>query len=237
LINGKIVAWRGVVVVLAGLLVFNLLNNWLLPAATPVTRPIEVLLLVALARAYDLTWPELGLARTTWARGLRWAAVAVGIVAAGFAVAFALPMTRTAFLDRRGEMAIGTAFFEAAVPVFVGTVLLEELAFRGVLWAMVNRVRGPVYATLVSSVAFGLWHVLPSLDIRGTNSAIGDLAGGGAAAGVAVAVLSVAATTLAGMLLCELRRRSGSLLAPIGLHWATNGLGYVFAALAWAGAE
>lgn len=28
------------------------------------------------------------------------------------------------------------------------------------------------------------------------------------------------------MLLCELRWRSRSLLAPMGLHWATNALGY-----------
>ena len=30
---------------------------------------------------------------------------------------------------------------------------------------------------------------------------------------------------LAGMLFCELRVRSGSLLAPVLLHWAVNGLG------------
>ncbi|MGA5143427.1 type II CAAX prenyl endopeptidase Rce1 family protein, partial [Streptomyces azureus] len=39
------------------------------------------------------------------------------------------------------------------------------------------------------------------------------------------------ATTAAGVVLCELRRRSGSLLAPAALHWAVNGIGYV---LAWA---
>jgi hypothetical protein len=29
--------------------------------------------------------------------------------------------------------------------------------------------------------------------------------------------------------ICELRRLSGSLLAPFALHWALNGLGLVFA--------
>jgi membrane protease YdiL (CAAX protease family) len=38
-------------------------------------------------------------------------------------------------------------------------------------------------------------------------------------------------TAAAGCLFCELRRRSGSLLAPMGLHWATNALGYLFAFL------
>jgi uncharacterized protein len=44
-------------------------------------------------------------------------------------------------------------------------------------------------------------------------------------------------TALAGVLFCELRRRSGSLLASIGLHWATNGLGVLAAASIWAWAS
>jgi membrane protease YdiL (CAAX protease family) len=40
-------------------------------------------------------------------------------------------------------------------------------------------------------------------------------------------------TSLAGVLFCELRRRSGSLLAPAGLHWATNALGVLAAAAVW----
>jgi uncharacterized protein len=41
---------------------------------------------------------------------------------------------------------------------------------------------------------------------------------------------AVGFTALAGVLLCELRRRSGSLLAAAGLHWATNGLGLLVGA-------
>ena len=42
-------------------------------------------------------------------------------------------------------------------------------------------------------------------------------------------VVRVEGAGAAGVLFCELRRRSDSLLAPIGLHWATNALGYVAA--------
>jgi uncharacterized protein len=45
----------------------------------------------------------------------------------------------------------------------------------------------------------------------------------------------VAATTLAGVVFCELRRRSGGLLAPFALHWAVNALGLLVAWLAFAG--
>ena len=231
---GRHVSWLPAAAVIVVILVFNLLNNWLLATATAFIRPIELLLLVVLARSFGLTLADVGLARTTWKRGLRWAGAAIGGVAVAFSVALALPLTRVAFLDRRAEMGVGSAVLEAAVPVFVGTVLLEEFAFRGVLWAMVHRVRGPTYATAISSVAFGLWHVLPALGLHADNRAIGDLAGDRPGAVLAVVVLGVTSATLVGVLLCELRRRSGSLLAPIGLHWATNGLGYVFAAVAWA---
>jgi CAAX amino terminal protease family. len=45
---------------------------------------------------------------------------------------------------------------------------------------------------------------------------------------------TIAFTTIAGIVFAELRRRSGSLVAPIGLHWATNGLGVLAASRVWA---
>jgi uncharacterized protein len=53
-------------------------------------------------------------------------------------------------------------------------------------------------------------------------------------AGTAVIVVgTVALTTLGGLVFGELRRRSGSVLAPAGAHWATNALGVLFGLLAW----
>ena len=56
-------------------------------------------------------------------------------------------------------------------------------------------------------------------------------------AGVTTAVVLVVGTvlftTVGGLVAGELRRRSGSLLASIGMHWATNGLGVLFGSLAW----
>ncbi len=39
-------------------------------------------------------------------------------------------------------------------------------------------------------------------------------------------------TAAAGVLFCELRVRSDSLLAPMLAHWAVNGLGVIFLQLA-----
>ena len=41
------------------------------------------------------------------------------------------------------------------------------------------------------------------------------------------------ATAAAGFVFSWLRRRSGSLIAPIALHWSLNGMGALAAALVW----
>ena len=64
---------------------------------------------------------------------------------------------------------------------------------------------------------FGLWHVLPALDAMETNP-IGD-AFGGSWEPLVAAVLS---TFLAGMVFVWIRLYSGSIVAPIIVHVATN---------------
>jgi membrane protease YdiL (CAAX protease family) len=189
---------------------------------------------LAIARWAGLSWPEIGLGPGTWRRGLIWAAGAIAAVAVVFAAGAALPLTRDAFRDARYHLSAGHALLTAFVLIPLGTVLFEEVAFRGVLWALLRRWRGTRAATAISSALFGLWHVLPSLGLAGDNEAIGSAVGKGTS-GEAISVLgTVAFTGLAGVVFCELRRRSGSLLAPAGLHWAVNGLGVLAAAAVWA---
>ncbi|WP_078915192.1 CPBP family intramembrane glutamic endopeptidase [Streptomyces sp. NRRL S-474] len=216
--------------VLAVLVGANLLNNWLAPGAYVPTCVVAAATLLLIARWDGLTLADLGLDRAASYRGLRWAAILVGAVLAVFLAGLALPATREAFEDERAVgLTLGELLWRVLVRVPVGTVLLEEVAFRGVLWAMVRRRRGTAWATAVSSLLFGLWHVLPSRGLSRANEAAAVLGTGPAGSALPV-VAAVVATTAAGVVLCELRRRSGSLLAPAALHWAVNGFGYV---LAW----
>jgi membrane protease YdiL (CAAX protease family) len=89
-------------------------------------------------------------------------------------------------------------------------------------------------ATGVSSALFGLWHILPSLGLATDNEAIGSAVGQGRSAQVIAVLGTVAFTAASGVVFCELRRRSGSLLAPAGLHWAVNGLSVLASAAVWA---
>ena len=86
----------------------------------------------------------------------------------------------------------------------------------------------------MSSALFGLWHILPSLGLATDNEAIGSAVGRGRSAQVIAVLGTVLFTAASGVVFCELRRRSGSLLAPAGLHWAVNGLSVLASAAVWA---
>ena len=87
----------------------------------------------------------------------------------------------------------------------------------------------PVGAVRISSVVFGVWHVLPAITWHESNAGIAESLGDRheRARWIVVSV-SVAGTTLAGIIFCMLRIWSDSLLAPMAFHWAINGLGLFF---------
>jgi tRNA pseudouridine32 synthase/23S rRNA pseudouridine746 synthase len=89
-------------------------------------------------------------------------------------------------------------------------------------------------SVLVSSLLFGLWHVTSSLGLASGNDAVAEAGGSGAAGQVLGVVASVVATTLAGVVLCWFRLRSGSLVAPVLVHWAVNGAAVLASAAVWA---
>jgi CAAX protease family protein len=192
-----------------------------------VAGPLVAAALVILARQAGLSWHDLGLSRRTLLPGLKYAVGAVLAVAVVYGVGIALPLTRPAFHDVRYHLHLGAALLTAFIVVPIGTVLLEEVAFRGVLLGLVRKHRGATWASITSSVLFGMWHILPSLRLGQANQAVGAVLG---ASPIWPVLGAVAFTALAGLLLCELRRRSGSLLAAAALHWATNGLGLLLAA-------
>jgi membrane protease YdiL (CAAX protease family) len=217
-------------VVLAVLAAVNIADKFG-PAHTGlVAGPLVALGLVLLARRAGLTWHDLGLSRHTVGTGLKYASAAVLAVAVVYAIGAALPLTRQAFLDVRYQLHLSAALVAAFVVVPLGTVVLEEVAFRGVLLGLVHRHRGAVWASVSSSMLFGLWHILPSLHLSRANQAVGAMVGGHRSGQLLAVLAAVGFTALAGLLLCEVRRRSGSLLAAAGLHWATNGLGVLLTA-------
>jgi len=141
---------------------------------------------------------ELGLRNT--AAGLKWGAAAAAVPVLGSAVVAAVPALRRRVRPSEDELAEWVLF---RIPV--GTVVTEELLFRGVLDAA---------SPALSPIFFGLWHIHPA-------RAAGDTVLG-----------TVAATAAAGVVFSWLRARSGSVLAPALLHYFLNASGAVLAHLA-----
>jgi membrane protease YdiL (CAAX protease family) len=182
--------------------------------------------LTVVARASDLSAADLGLARRTWASGLRWGGVAAAVVAAGYGIAALIPGIAGAVAGDAPSWP--DALLKALVLIPLTTVIPEEYAFRGVLWGLLRRQSGRRVATAVSSALFGLWHVFPALGGGAANDSVAGVLGDGVAGAVLRVAGTVLFTGLAGVLFCELRDRSDSLLAPILLHWAVNGFGELF---------
>ncbi|WP_448628592.1 CPBP family intramembrane glutamic endopeptidase [Geodermatophilus sp. URMC 64] len=185
-------------------------------------------LVLLAARAIGLSWAEVGLDRTRLRAGLAWGGICVAGVVAGCAAGLAVPALRPLFADARLAGADGGDIaYQVLVRIPFGTVLWEETAFRGVLLAALTRVL-PVPAAIAGSAAvFGVWHIRPTLSAVAAN----DLAEGPLGRGLTV-VLGCALTAGAGVLLAWLRTRSGSLVAPLLLHLATNDVGTLAAAAA-----
>ncbi len=217
--------------VLATLLLANALANRVLPDADVVVGLMLSAALLILARFAQLTRDDLGLARGTWRSGLRWGGSAAGLVVLGYAMALALPGVRESLAQPVDDSTV-PVLVTALVVIPLATVIPEELAFRGVLWGLLRREHGARAATLVSSALFGLWHVLPSLGSGPANDVVVDIVGSGALGTTLRVIGTVIFTGAAGVIFCELRRRSDSLLAPILLHWAVNGVGVVAVLLA-----
>jgi uncharacterized protein len=221
-----------IAVVVAMLALANLIAHFTTPWANIATVPAAAVALVALVRARGLTWTELGLGREHWRSGMRYALLAGGLVLTVVAVGALLPWTRPMFLNDRYATLSG-ALIASMIIIPLQTVIPEELAFRGVLHGALDRAWGFRGVAAAGSLLFGLWHIATSLGLTTSNLGFTRILGGGVFGVVAGVVLAVAATSAAGFVFTWLRRRSGSLLAPIALHWSLNGMGALAAAMVW----
>jgi membrane protease YdiL (CAAX protease family) len=171
-----------------------------------------------------------GLQPAQWGLGplrRRVAFVALGLLVATSAVVSAVsqvPAVADAFVDDR---VVGLTGAQVAYLAFLrvpfGTVLIEEVAFRGVLLAILGQ-RLPVWgAVALSSLAFGVWHVLPILYVAPGNAA---MAGAFASSRVLAVLAGVLASALVGAAFCWLRLRFDHLIAPMAVHAGANATAY-----------
>jgi CAAX protease family protein len=192
----------------------------------PVAGVAAALGLAAVARGAGADARDLGCDRRDLAPGLRAGAVAAGAIVAATAGARVLDRRGAAFRDARvTDASTAAAAAHLLVRIPLATALVEELVFRGVILGFGLRRGDRRRALVVSSVAFGLWHVGAALHPERT-APTADVLGHRLAATVAVVVGDVVATTVGGFGFGWLRLRSGSIAAPAVAHAALNGSAY-----------
>ena len=214
------------------LILFNVLRSLgLLGPARYVWLPVSLLTaaLALIAWATGATLADLGLERQDLRSGVLYGAGAFGVVLLVLVVAAVIPTTNGFLHDSRAQISGSRLLYELGVSILLLTAIPEEFAFRGVLLGSALRLWGPWRASLITSVLFGLWHILPTLHTMRDNRAVAVASASIAGQSLVVAG-SVAVTFVAGLIFCWLRLRSNSLIAPVMAHFATNGLAL---AVAW----
>lgn len=202
--------------------VWNVVVNRLLPERHYVTGNLAASAgLYAMARLAGASPADLGMDHAAVRRGAPAGLLGAAIAAAGSVAASRHPATSGLFNDARA--ASGDIAYQALVRIPLGTVVFEELVFRGALPAIVDgSARESV--SMSSAALFGLWHVLPTLKTMDINLVTDT------PTRVKVVVAGVAATAAVAIVFDRLRLRTGSVVAPMLVHWSANAVSYAIAA-------
>ena len=116
-------------------------------------------------------------------------------------------------------MTTGEFLLYSSIRIPLATALAEELVFRGLVWFALESIGGPIFALGVSSALFGLWHIGVStrqakeLGVRVTGWVL----------------MTVLATTVAGLGFGWLRLITGGIWAPFIAHCLVNLVGAIAA--------
>jgi membrane protease YdiL (CAAX protease family) len=210
--------------VVAGLAAYNIARSAAIPGDAHLVANLLISgAVLAVGLTIGLTRDELGLAHDHLRAGVRLGLMTAGLIAAVVVIAALVPGIRGFFEDDRVDVPFAEMALRVVVVIPLGTVLVEEIIFRGVLHGLLCRRYGIRPAALWGASVFGLWHLFPvwrSYD----NVGFGDPGRWGTIIG------TFAATFIAGLGFVWLRHRSGHLIAPVFAHTATNSIPF---AVAW----
>lgn len=204
--------------IVAGLAATHVLDHHVVPEQVHVgTHLVTAAATIGAALAAGASLSDLGLSPDRIGAGLRRGALVSVAITGVVGLAAWNPRTRHLFADERvQDVSTGAVALRSLIEIPIGTALSEELIFRGALLGLARRRLPTTAAVGATSVLFGLWHILPSLADQEQNPITA------ARHPVAVAGSTVALTTAAGLLFSYERLRTGSIVAPVLTHTATN---------------
>lgn len=214
----------GVLLVVWGNLLHRLIGNTaVLPGGSAhfvIAGAVLVALSLLAARSLGLDASALGLTPAGALRGF-----AIGLVSGGAAATIAVAATRLVPLLLGAPLVYGPLVgfpsdrlaLHVALFLPLGTVLPEEVAFRGTLFAGLLRQMGVRAAIVASALTFALWHGFVAIATV-ADSTFGQQTGWWIVGiGGAMVVLFAG-----GLIMAILRTITGTLMTSIAAHWAFN---------------
>ncbi len=136
----------------------DLPSAWHLPAGLRVAG-----LLVVPGLWSGLGLSGLGLSPDRLASGARWGGAAAALVLVPVLVGVLLPITRGFYDVPRAHVGFGELLLNVLVIIPVGTIIVEEVGFRGTLLGLLTVIVPGARAIAASALLFGLWHLEPVL--------------------------------------------------------------------------
>lgn len=180
--------------------------------------------LFAIYKLAGLSLADIGLSRDRIGVGLKYGLVIILLISIVFIALFFFH--QSVFSDKRYHQSLNKALVSALFLLPLQTVLFEELAFRGIMPALLKNFNASFWFSLVvSALLFGLWHI--------ASAPKGNLIGVSSSSNLLIVGSVFTATASAGAVLYFLRYHSGSLFASISVHWFVNGLAIVLSSLSW----
>jgi uncharacterized protein len=178
----------------------------------------------ALATKKGADFKDQGLSADDAPRGVVYGVLAAIPIAALIGAGHGFGPSRALYKsDQAMTASTGRAAYQVFVRIPLGTALPEEIVFRGAVLGLLSRQHGELRATAISSLLFGIWHI-PAVLTSPEGSLPLDKH---RLVGRTIWIFgSVLATALSGFLLCWLRFRSGSIVAPWMAHTAGNATGF-----------
>ncbi len=150
--------------VVGGLAVYNVARSAAIPGGAHFVANVLIAGgVLAVGLAIGMSRDELGVSREHLRAGVRLGLSAAGLISAVVVVAALVPATTEFFEDDRVDMSFASMAVRVLVVIPVGTVLVEEVIFRGVLHGLLRREFDIVRAALWGATAFGLWHLVPGV--------------------------------------------------------------------------
>ncbi len=190
-----------------------------------IATPLLAIALYFLYSYFGLSREDIGASKIS-TKAITWSAAIFGLILTFLGlVYFVVP---DVLLDERYNQSLAKTLISMVIVLPITTVLLEELAFRGVLLGYLLKSSSKTGALLISSVLFGLWHVMSSRYVQVDSFLFIDYP-----PQLLISLVIVFVTGAAGWVFSMLRLKTGSILVPIVAHWSFNAFGMLFAWLAW----